>query len=373
MFIRTAYQWLRSGQGIAPDPSRNLDERAVGRDNNMDLVRLACALAVVAGHVYTMNVADTADLRGMPRLLDRVMNVGLDIFFVLSGFLITASMIRVRDARRFVLLRLSRILPALVPAALFCIVIVGPLATTVPLRDYFASSDLWRYLASAAIANPDATLPGVFENAALPGSVNEPTWTLRYEMLMYALVLAAGLAGLLNRAAYMTGAVLFAGFYVANAAWLHLEAEVEAVRHLLRFVLAFGIGSGFWLFRDRIPLRGCILAALALVAWAMGGTALGAASLTLAAAYGALYVAFLPTHGLANRMGGDFSYGLYIYHWPVASLLTVLLADASANVVFAITLPTAMLLAFASWHLVEAPCLAMARGKRIAARARQTA
>ncbi len=364
MFIRTTNHCLGSDR-VAPGRSRNLGELAVGRDNNMDLVRLACALAVVAGHVYTMDVADTADLRGVPRVLDRVMNVGLDIFFVLSGFLITASMIRAKDARRFVVLRLSRILPALVPAALFCMFIVGPLATTVPLRDYFASSDLWRYLVSAALANPDATLPGVFENAALPGSVNEPTWTLRYEMLMYALVLAAGLAGLLNRAAYAVGAALFAGFYAANATWLHLETDVEAVRHLTRFVLAFGIGAGFWLFRDRVPMHNSILAAFALIAWIAGGTALGPASLTLAAAYGALYVAFLPTPAFAHRMGGDYSYGLYIYHWPVASLLTVLFADASPHLVFAITLPTAAMLAIASWHMVEAPCLAMARGKRV--------
>jgi peptidoglycan/LPS O-acetylase OafA/YrhL len=62
---------------------------------------------------------------------------------------------------------------------------------------------------------------------------------------------------------------------------------------------------------------------------------------------------------------GDFSYGLYIYGWPVEEgVIWALGGRALWWQVLALALPAASALAFLSWHLVEGPALRLKPGAR---------
>ena len=122
---------------------------------------------------------------------------------------------------------------------------------------------------------------------------------------------------------------------------------------------------GIW--RDRIPLSLWGVAALAGLTWALKGHALYVFALTAALAYGTFWLAYIPGGALRrfNRLG-DYSYGIYIYAFPVQGLAVWSFGPMSAAQNIALALPLTLLPSILSWHLVEAP--ALATRKRLAAR-----
>ena len=69
----------------------NLAEAARGRDNNFHLIRFLAALAVLYGHCYPLTgsgqAAPLADWLGLD-----IGTLAVDVFFVTSGYLVTASL-----------------------------------------------------------------------------------------------------------------------------------------------------------------------------------------------------------------------------------------------------------------------------------------
>ena len=83
-----------------------------GRDNNFNLIRIVAALAVLVDHSFALAIG-TADAR--PFLINSSLNISflaVDIFFVTSGFLVTASLLTRQNTMEFVLARALRIYPA---------------------------------------------------------------------------------------------------------------------------------------------------------------------------------------------------------------------------------------------------------------------
>lgn len=67
--------------------------------------------------------------------------------------------------------------------------------------------------------------------------------------------------------------------------------------------------------------------------------------------------AYVPLVG-AYRRFGDYSYGVYIYAFPVQQILAKLLSPLSPMELFAWSAPLTLLLAVLSWRFVESPALA---------------
>lgn len=90
----------------------------------------------------------------------------VDIFFIASGFLVTGSLLKRQSLIEFCWARLLRIYPALLVALLLTVLVLGPLFTTLPLHQYFASKVVYIYLVKnlLLVAGTNFILPGVFEN-----------------------------------------------------------------------------------------------------------------------------------------------------------------------------------------------------------------
>ena len=101
-----------------------------GRDNNFHLIRHLAALAVVLTHSYAV-VTGQYSSEPLVSLLGRsIGHYAVDVFFVLSGFVVTQSLARNANLTRFAVSRVLRIFPALIVAVLATAFILGPAVST---------------------------------------------------------------------------------------------------------------------------------------------------------------------------------------------------------------------------------------------------
>ena len=327
----------------------------VQNQNNFDALRIAAAVAVLVSHSFPIAHGSGAaqPLSVLSRGQTELGSISVLIFFVISGYLITRSFDRAPVASRFLKARALRIFPALFVVLLLTVAVLGPAVTTLPLRAYFGHPGTAWYLPNnLSLFRMQYTLPGVFEHGPGPKVVNGSLWTLQYEFAMYLVVLALGVAGLLNRAVVLA---LWLVVLLLDLLWMGGA--------YVRFASPFLAGATLYFWRDRVPLDGR-LALLGLVAVAasmqVGGFRIAFATF---GAYLTLYVALSPSVRLPNlARRGDLSYGIYIFAWPVQRLAADLPGPFATwywNI--AISLPLVLGLAWLSWHLVEKPALALKR------------
>lgn len=332
--------------------------------NNFDFLRWLAASMVLCSHEYA--VLGRGGEEPLVRLTGGFATfgtLGVDIFFAISGCLVTTSLVRRGNLAYFVASRALRIVPGLVVALVVTALLIGALATTLPPAEYFQDAGTWRYI-SRGIALHDLqwTLPGVFATLPASGVVNGSLWSLWPEVQMYAIVALLGAVAWLCRAPRRM--VLLAGMTLVAAIALlrhpdlagqHLESTALA---RLAVLFAFGAIVGLWGWRARIGWALFVLAAVGAVL--LRHSQAFVPLFDLAVVLGVLGVAYAPL-GRLRDFGrfGDWSYGMYVYAFPVQQLVALfgpgLVLPAHLAIAYTITLALGAL----SWHLVEAPALSL--------------
>ena len=342
--------------------STSLGNVASGRDNNFLLMRLIAASAVLLSHSYTLATGSSASEPLRSTLSMSLGDMAVDVFFATSGFLVAASLIRRASITKFLAARTLRIYPGLVVAVLFTVFVVGPLFTKLPLVAYLSSIETLTYLirTSTLVFNVGFTLPGVFESNPWPHGVNASLWTLPYEISMYALLAtlssvmrrrASGFSERMQTASVIIAFVALLLYLVAYAYWRPSA--------LLRLTAMFWSGVAYYFLRDRIKLSWPLaIALLTLLASTSSHEFHFHLVYGLALPYLVLCASYLPGGRvrLFNRFG-DYSYGIYIYGFPIQQCVTALLPNASIGWMFALSLFVTFILALGSWHLIEKPFL----------------
>lgn len=334
---------------------RNLDAAARGRDNNFNLIRMGAAVAVLVSHAWPLSYG-----RGTVEPLEAATGNSLGtlavyVFFVLSGFFITASWERSADPGDFVRARSLRLFPALAVSLLLAAFLLGPAVTALSPLAYLLDPGTWRFVvANLSLIHPQFTLPGVYMANPYP-TVEGSIWTLQHEAACYAVVAMAGSLGLISRRRLPALAMAYALFW----AFPHLPHRLEMWRILS---LPFAVGMAAYLFRHRIVLSLPLALALAGGAAALPGTVLAYPALIVALGYGVFWLGTVPGGAIRayNRLG-DYSYGFYIYAMPVQGLVALLSPAPTPLTSIAIGLPLTLGLAVLSWHWVERPALALRR------------
>lgn len=338
-------------------PDQSIAAYAHGRDNNLNLLRIIAASLVLVTHAY--GLTGYSDLE--PLSAHFGVSFGswaVDIFFVISGFLVGKSWDRRRSARDFLWARALRIFPALWVCTAFSVLVVGFWFTTLPASNYLFHIETFKFIAENSTILPKGvftTLPGVFSDHKL-NSVNLSLWTLPYELKMYLLLLALGWSGLLYKRPLL---ICLVGMSFCIYVWSVVTGQPETtIAEYCRFFFYFFSGTLLYLYRDDIVLHrgaaGALIISLALclllphLSWRL-------IALTVATPYLTIFLALIPSGPLrAYNAVGDYSYGVYIYAGPVQQSVLALAGGKMAYMEnlawsFCITLILAML----SWHLIE--------------------
>ena len=333
-----------------------IGDRAIGRENNFNLLRMLAASGVLVSHAYPISLGPEA-VQPLQRWLDghTLGQVSVYLFFAISGFFITQSFVRSASWRRFLAARALRLFPALVVVLGVTVVVAGTFLTTAPPERFWAEAPGY-ILSNLSLARLDYDLPGVFEATPYGTAINGSLWTLFYEVVCYMGVFAAGLLGLLSRPRAFSVALVLAIAACLAVPMLPMELP-RKVELLADLALPFAIGSGFFVWGRVLPLSPLLALVLAGLAVAAHGTPFFHAALVLALSYGVFVAGYWPSEFLQryNRLG-DYSYGTYIYAFPIQQLVASSgVTDPIVNM--ALALPATIACAVVSWTLVERPAL----------------
>ncbi|MEM9421470.1 MAG: acyltransferase [Pseudomonadota bacterium] len=333
-----------------------------GRDNNLHLIRLLAAYAVLFGHCWPLLAGPAVHdplsemLRSYSPFQRSIPGIAVYTFFFLSGFLVTRSMVLGRGVASYLLSRALRIYPALIIVIGLLVFVLGPIMTSLSLEEYFSKPLTWKYLKTNIVMwNVEFRLPGVFSDNAFKG-VNGSLWTLPAEIRCYALVLLFWILGVFSsRTIFNTVAIgcLIGGYlFKDHLLFFSMKGHVE-------MAFFFLLGSAVFVNRDAITLSVPILGALIFLALMLHGQPLYHLAAGLALSMGILYTAFVVPCLLPqlNRFG-DISYGVYIYAYPVQQIII----EAHSGEISPLTLaayatPIVLVCATLSWFLIERPCL----------------
>jgi peptidoglycan/LPS O-acetylase OafA/YrhL len=327
---------------------------AGGHTRGFDYLRLMLAVSVVAFHSFTTthDLAADHDLWRSP--MRALLRLFLPMFFALSGFLVAGSLFRSASLIEFALLRLLRIVPALLAEITLSAVILGPLLSEFPLRRYLTDRQFFSYFLNV-VGDVHFSLPGMFLHNPRPRIVNGSLWTIPFEGLCYAALAALALSGVIRHRAVFAGAVV--AIMVALTCWLIATGAVVWAPPGQLLVVAFLAGIVLYLYRDVVPCdaRLFLLACAATLYFLHSDKLVSLAVVPLA--YATVFLGVInPKKTILLR--GDYSYGLYLFAYPIQQGCVMLFPSLRNTLgCFLVALPLSFAYAIFSWHCVENPIL----------------
>jgi peptidoglycan/LPS O-acetylase OafA/YrhL len=319
---------------------------------------------------------------------------GVDVFFLISGFLLTGQMVRAAERDRLDLRqRWSRTLMRLTPAAVLVLVSTAVASVLVLPEGRWAQTI--REIAAAALYLENWQLAADSADYAARNnmaSVVQHFWSLSIQgqfFLLWPLLIA--LVALASRGATEQvrprATLVLLGVFAASLVYsieLTVQNQPLAYFHTLTRLWEFALGGLLALHADRVVLPprarvatgwtgvlGLVVCGMALpVASVFPGIAAlwptGCAALVLLAGRtGAPAAADRLLASPPARYLGDISYALYLWHWPVLVLYLVAREQESLGLYGgAFVIGVSVVLAVLTYHLVEKPALRRPAGPR---------
>lgn len=348
-----------------------IEEINNSRQNNFDMIRFFCATLVIISHSYPLFIGDETReplmiFSGQQLTLG---GIGVAVFFILSGFLITMSFEKRADFMSFLRGRVLRIFPGLIFMLLLTIFVLGPVFTTQSVTDYFMNFSTYKYfISNVTLFNIQYFLPGVFVNNIYEGVVNGSLWTLFYEFCFYFSIPLLSMLNLLQkkRFKYLVISIFVVNLlFEINRGSTILDSMPTIVFNSVYLFNYFLAGASVYVYKDRIKFNKNIFFTSLILLISFIYLGLPKTAITLFGTYCLFYLSFFSKKIYSNfNKYGDFSYGLYIYAFPVQQIVSYyLFGKISLLSNFVIVFSISLLLSLLSWHIIEKKALRLKKIK----------
>lgn len=215
----------------------------------VDIIRFIAASLVIFSHCFSLSMKNSCDYIACWINGVSFGAVSVSVFFCISGYFITSSLIKKGD-NKFIVKRLKKILPELIIVVLLSVFIIGPIFTNLSLTAYFSKLSTYLYLLNG-IMIPVHNLPGVFSNNVYGATLNGALWTLMVEFLCYVFVWIIYRLKLLKKDKIVI-VYLCTLFLSIIAHYILLELKLDLFIAMIRPFLVFMFSSLLYLNADSI-------------------------------------------------------------------------------------------------------------------------
>lgn len=315
--------------------------------NNFDFLRVLLAFIVFLGHLGALSAS--AELKFLEHSPVEIAVFG---FFVVSGFLIARSYERSSSLKSYLKKRIKRIVPAYLLVIFLCAILLS-LVSAYSFSDYFTNTQVYKYLLwNSLFLNFKAPwLPGVFGNQAVNGAL----WTLKIEMCYYFCVpLLFLLFGKNNK--YRNSSLII--LYFLSLAYLNYFESLGkiSVAKQLPGTLSYFIPGMliYFNFEKFIKYKNPLFIVAICTVWIDLLINIQLFSPMMIGII-VLYIAY--SFKFLNNFGkyGDFTYGIYIFHFPIIRTFTTLglFEDYNPYLMAVMCMLIVIAVGVSSWHFYE--------------------
>lgn len=341
---------------------KSFEDSYNSKENAIGFIRLALAIFVIIQHSYALlGHADPLSNIG----LISFGALGVNGFFILSGFLITSSWLNSKSLINYIWRRVLRIFPALWICLLFTALIVAPLIIILKgqnLNLRILNETIGYIFKNSLLIINQSDIGNLTQNLA-EKSLNGSLWTLSWEFLFYILLAIGGIFGALSNRKWLlvTITIIYIACYWIDACKCTIFLRFYTNTGVAILPYYFAVGSIGFLFKKYIPDSKMVFA-ICIFFWIVD---LRYNPVYPLHPFFLLYILlWLTTHFPIKSIEkcGDFSYGLYIYHFVVIQTILILYKNLLQSLtLLLITSPIAFSLAYLSWNLIEKRCIKFKR------------
>jgi peptidoglycan/LPS O-acetylase OafA/YrhL len=327
--------------------------------NNYDFLRVLAALCITFGHSFSLLKQGKYEILMLAS--NKVLNfsfIGLSIFFSISGYLIAKSAATSTSFKSYLWKRVLRIQPLLILVCVLSVFILGPIFTSLSLKSYFTNINTYTYFRNIIpLFGIQFQLPNVFSFNIGEAGVNGSLWTLIVEERLYLIV---GMLVLLKGKKQTNFLYLVA---ILNIVYLihHCSFNSNLLNYLkgrhVFYALIFLNASCFYILKidftkqlNKYILPLTIILLLVIANYFSFNESMQV--LLIPFFINAIAHIKAPTNYVGKY--GDFTYGIYIFSFPVQQILVASkFVKDNPYVLFIYTFIIVFPLAILSWHLLE--------------------
>lgn len=343
--------------------------------NNFDFIRFLLATAVIFCHCYAIYYGYDKFLMYEPfmkwsRQQISIGSVAVNGFFIISGFLIVKSWERSGNFRQYLKKRILRIYPGFLVAFALSFLVFGPLGH----METYSYENYWAFIQSVPLKREwlnmwslQAPLEHRYFTNLPQSGLNNSLWTIQYEFVCYLVLPLLAWLGCFKDKRWLLASFLLCYLGLGLQSFGYVFSFDQSLSgwfisnpyYYPRFFVYFLSGAvvysyRYWVIRSNS--LAWIATALIVIAFRFQ---LVEVLLPIALTYLIFFFAYHPKiqwHHFGRA--GDFSYGIYLYGWPLQQLIMLYWWPYLNPVLFFLAvMPLIGFWAYLSWRFVERPVL----------------